>query len=71
MLTRRNVLKTEIGLTAGPVRSAPGHNIRLLAGPGHARVVLTGLFPLGEFTGEHDLLYARVQLPDNGPQRDR
>lgn len=75
MFTRRHFLQAGVGLGAAamltPGFSAflSGKNNRLKAGVGRANVVLTGLYPLDDFVGEHDPLATRVLLLEQDGQR--
>ncbi|MEN3754491.1 hypothetical protein ABC733_23050 [Mangrovibacter sp. SLW1] len=57
------------GCTINARASFAANNKGLIAGAGRAEVDLSGMYPLGEFTGEHDPLNTRVLLLDNGSQR--
>ncbi|WP_226568423.1 hypothetical protein [Mangrovibacter yixingensis] len=73
MYSRRDFLWAGVGLSAAallmPGASFAANNKGLIAGAGRAEVDLSGMYPLGEFTGEHDPLNTRVLLLDNGSQR--
>ncbi|QGY32785.1 hypothetical protein [Pantoea cypripedii] len=72
MTSRRTVLKTGVGLVAAtllkvkPVMASSSENTLLRAGVGRSNVNLTDLLPIGDFTGEHDALFIRALLLNDG-----
>ncbi|WP_336750085.1 hypothetical protein [Pantoea vagans] len=75
MFSRRRFIEAGIGLSAltfmmpAIAVAATGDDAELRAGAGRSIITLTGLFPIDEFTAEHDALSTRVLLTERG--RDR